>query len=298
MPRFSCWLRPALVAVAVLAGGAASAQPMWRPAPEGGSVSLDVLKAFAGRDVVTDERGVVIGDVGPTALNTAHVVSARFPVGFAVTVVADFPTAYFTYDASTSNPGGGAVVGDPQSEFGIGNPYLGAELAARPALTVEAGVRLPLSSHEFSPARFTGIQTSFEAVEMFQDGTFSARLGVRYEPAVSHAIRLRLLAAPVLRTFDSFEQDGPVVQERRATNVEVQYGAQVVGLLDRVELAGGVVGRLDTAGDINHSPVSLTLGASAQGLPVRPGLLIRVPIHDNLFDTDAVVGFSLDVPLR
>ena len=295
MSRLSRFARPALAAAAVLAGGAVSAQPMWRTTPTGPSVSFDVLRSFEGRSVVTDEFGREVGDAGPTALNTAQVLSARVPVGSRFVLVADLPTAYFDYGVSEGTP-------DPvfESEFALGNPYLGVEVAALRALTVEAGVRVPVASSGdgFSQGRFTGLQASFETLEMYQDGTFSARLGVRYEPTVTESVRFRFLAAPVVRSFDGFVEEDFMIREARQTSLDVQYGAQIIGQIDRVELLGGVVGRVATADNEPFDPASLTFGASARGLPVRPGLLVRVPVHDDLLGTDAVVGLSLDVPLR
>ena len=258
-------------------------------------MSFDVLRSFEGRSVVTDEFGREVGDVGPTALNTAQVLSTRVPVGSRLVLVADLPTAYFDYGVSDETLAPGF-----ESEFALGNPYLGVEVAPLRALTVEAGVRLPVASSDggFSQARLTGLQASFETLEMYQDGAFSARLGVRFEPAVTESVRLRLLAAPVVRTYDGFVEEDFMIREARRTDLDIQYGTQIVGLIGPAEVVGGVVGRLDTADNVDFSPASLTFGASARGLPVRPGLLARVPVHDDFLGTDAVVGLSLDVPLR
>ena len=89
-----------------------------------------------------------------------------------------------------------------------------------------------------------------------------------------------------------------MIREAHQTDLDVQYGAQIVGLIGPAEIVGGVVGRLNAVGNTDFSPASVVFGASARTLPVHPGLLVRIPVYDNLFGTDAVVGLSLDVPLR
>lgn len=289
-------MRPLLSLLVLLAAAAsASAQPMWRPLPGGASVSVDVFRpVLVQRQIATDDQGNIIGDGGPGPLHSAQILSARVPVGGAFSIIADLPTAYFSY-TFTGVPGV-----DGLTEFGIGNPYLGVEARGAADVTVEAGVRLPLSAREdgYSRAEFTGIQSLFETVEAYQAKTFSAALGARFEPALSPAVRLRLRALPTVRTFPSFEQVGERVEEVRARVFDLQYGAQVVGLVGPVELAGGVTGRVDGPGGGDYNPTLLTFGVSAAGLPVRPGVLVRIPVRDYVFDTGAIVGFSLDVPIR
>ena len=142
MPRFSLLARPAFLAAAVLAGGVASAQTTWRTVPEGASVSFDVLRSFEGRSVVTDEFGREVGDVGPTALNTAQVLSTRVPVGSRSVLVADLPFSYARF-ANPDVPALETRGGSRGASIAVGNLYLGAR--GRPDPCTNVTVRVPAS---------------------------------------------------------------------------------------------------------------------------------------------------------
>lgn len=287
-------LLPVLLAVSI---ASASAQPMWRPGLDGPSVSVDVLKPFEDRQIATDDQGNVIAEFGPALLHSAQIVSARISVNPIWAVVADLPMAYSRYNMPEgfSNP---EVF---EGEFGIGNPYVGVEAAALADLVVEAGVRLPLSARGANGfgvgASFTGATSLRETVEAYLEETSSAVLGARFEPALLPGLRLRLRAVSSVLRYPTFLQVGERVQEVRETDLALHYGVQAIGLVGPAELVGGVVGRTDGA-DRLFDPIALTLGASVNGLPVRPGLRVRLPLRGYSFGPDAVVGLSLDVPLR
>lgn len=294
-------MRPFVSLLALLAVAAsASAQPTWRPALDGPAVSLDVLKLLGQRElVVTDDQGNVVGEGGPGLLETAQILSARIPIGPTFAVVADLPMAYASYSVSD-----GLDAELEHSEFGIGNPYLGAEAALRDDATVEAGVRLPLGSEAVNgpgqTARYTGSVALFEAPETYWSNTLTATLGGRYEPALSPRLRLRLRAVPGA-TWYSYALRGPRGEgdEVRVEDsyLQLQYGAQLVGLAGPAELVGGVVGQAHTSGGFDNPPVALGVGASTRTLPVRLGASARVPVLGGAVG-DLVVGLSLDVPFR
>ncbi len=307
-------MRP--LALLLLAATAASAQPMWRTALGGASVSLDVLKPFDQTQVATDERGVEIGTFRPSPFQSAQVLSARIPVAPRLALVADLPTAYVNYGPPSeavqrAYPG---VDLDAPADFVVGNPYLGLEAQVRPDVAVEAGVRLPVSPRgEFgagSDAAFAGFTALFEVPEAFLERTTSASVGVRYEPTLARSVRLRLRAVPTVLAYSSFRgvvSGGELLdrEEVRETVWALRYGAHVVGSVGLAELSAGVVGRVDDVEPFarttyvgTYEPTILTLGATVAGLPVRPGLTARVPLRGEPFGTDVVVGLSLDVPIR
>ena len=308
-------MRSLLFALSLFATATASAQPMWRPALDGPSVSLDVLKPFGQALVATDETGEQIGEVGTSPFHSAQVLSARVPLGPRLAVVADLPTAYAKYEPDDAvrraYPNS-----DGPGEFIVGNPYLGVEMALRPEIAVGVGVRLPLSPPgEFgagSDAAFVGRTALLEVPEAFLERTFSASAVVRYEPALARSVRLRLQAVPTVLVYSSFRgvvSGGELLgrEDVRETVFALRYGAHVVGGVGPAELSAGIVGRVDdvepfTVGSTtfvgSYEPTVLTLGAAVGGLPVRPGLTARVPVRGDPFGTDLVVGLSLDVPLR
>jgi hypothetical protein len=278
---------------------AATAQPAWRSLPAGPSVSLDVLKAVGGQEfMVTDEEGNELGTVGPDLLHSAQILSARVPFGGRFALVADIPFAYYSY----SFPAEASGFPQSESDFGVGNPYVGAEALVADGLTVAAGVRLPVARGGDGAALFlSGLVADVEQPEAFYSDMVSGALGVRYERALSPGLSVRLQATPTVRysTYNS-----PVIPDEEETGqdrtaVAVAYGAQLAALAGPVRLSGGFVGRqhLRDPAFFYLDPMALALGATAEGLPVQPGLLVRVPLR-GYPDVNAVVGLSLTVPVR
>lgn len=125
---------------------------------------------------------------------------------------------------------------------------------------------------------------------------------------MTRAVRLRLRAVPTVLVYSSARglvtaEGGIEEQDVRETVLAFHYSAQVVGEVGPAEVSGGIVGRADDVTPFetvvgSYEPVTLSLGATVGGLPVRPGVTVRVPLLNGPFATDAVVGLSLDVPIR
>ena len=300
--RFSFLL--ALLAGAVPSGVAASAsaQPMWRPALDGPSVSLDVLTGL-GDDYDSefyDDQGQIVGTETVSVTSMAFVVGARVPVGPWV-FVADLPFSY----AGVSAPAVGRLPGGSEDDLTVGNPYLGAETAVRPGLAVGGGVRLPLFHYEEDGAvaagRFGevgGLTADPERFQAYQPGVLTLSAEARYTARVGPA-RLRVRLAPsYLAEVSDIRIDGDPDRNGLALGYSVLADIGVRS----ATVSGGVFGQpvvgewfsLFSIGATAAAGVSVPIG------PVRPGLAVRVPLDSNdlFYKTDATVGLSLDVPIR
>jgi hypothetical protein len=192
---------------------------------------------------------------------------------------------------------------------GVGNPYLGAEYAVSPGVVVEGGVRLPLASRDDGAVAFftsdgVGYLADVERPEAFLPDVASATVGVTAQRSVAPGVDVRVELAPTLmydtRGSVDLTSDGVDDPFRPGPALWARYGAQVVLGVGPALLHGGLAGRQGIASDpyytLSHT-ASAVLGVVAAGLPVRPGVLVRVPVLGE-FRPDPVVGLSLTVPLR
>ena len=291
-------MRPLLLALLVLSAASPMAQTTFRPVPEGPSVSIDALVALGDdtESLWTDQNGVSLGSSTLETTTSALLLAGRFPIG-RVTIVAELPFAYVSYNQSLGD------VAPPidASDTALGNPYLG--LAVQSGLVeIEGGVRLPLASQETPPldafsadaviAAFTLDPERFEAyaVDVFT-ATLAARTRVELVPGVR--AEFRLAPALVVET-----QDAPA---DNASILALGYGLQLAADAGPLAVHGGVIGRRFFSADrysLFDVDATVVLGARFVRAPVQPGVLVRVPVSDDYFGTDAVVGLSLDVPLR
>ena len=73
------------------------------------------------------------------------------------------------------------------------------------------------------------------------------------------------------------------------------------GRLGPVTATAGLIGRVDPRTGalrfIDEVRAAALLGLAVEGLPVRPGALVRIPV-EGFKVADFVAGLSLDVPLR
>ena len=301
-----------LASLVLLAVGAASAQTLGRPPAAGPVVSFDALLAVGDDMPVTalNDQGelIEVATVGITA--TTFVLSGWMPVGGRWTAVAELPLAYYRRDIPSR--GGGIATdaavtngGDVASDLALGNPYLGAELRLRPDVAVEAGVRLPLASTlEFDPratevqvdGAWGGTTANQEQFEAYLGRTASLAAAVRYTPQLTPALGLRLRLAPTVVMSTDRERDG-------RTDVGLGYGLHADARRGPLAASVGATGRQFVRGTSDgygffDADLALSLAASVDVGGVRPGLMARVPLADEILSGAATLGFSLDVLIR
>lgn len=165
---------------------------------------------------------------------------------------------------------------------------------------VEGGVRVPLASTlEFDPTattvrldgEFGGVTANVEQFEAYLSRTAALMAAVRYTPQLTPALGLRLRLAPA------------VVTSRREEQTYVGVGYGVHADLRRGPLAAsvGATGhQFASVGgySIFDADLAVALAASLDVGGVRPGLVARIPLTNELFSGAATVGLSLDVPVR
>ena len=295
-------MRPLLLvlALAPLAVAAVSAQPAYRPPAEDASVSLDVLTGV-GDDldgVVTDDQGAFVGASRIRVLSTVALLSARVPVGGRWTVVGEVPFAYVRARGSATLDPSSRVPAFESSDAQLGNPYLGAEVWTGAGLTLGAGVRLPLAQFDETPepvgAVYAGLTADTERSEAHLAETLAFSAVGRYVRDLTPGLGLRLGLVPVYLVDTSGARGG--------SDVALGYQAHLNAAFGRAVVSAGAVGRrflTDNTYAFVGSDVAVSLGAAVEVGGVRPGLQARVPLVGNDYlGVDAVVGLSLDVPLR
>lgn len=290
----------AAVAVAILP---AYAQPAERWPLSETSVSIDALFSTSDGEVTDlSPEGFVLGRYPITFSATAVHLAGRLRVSPRTAAVASVPVLMFRITSDASNA---VLLGvDEAPSFGLGNPYLGILHDVTASFAVEAGVWLPLSTDDDYTASSVGAYTDPEHFEAYLGQTMSARPVVRGQ-SKSGPLRIRVHAAPIL----SYAVDGrpsPILDQyaRPRSNLAAIMGADLNWTAGRLTLAGGAVGRYDPEGgaltfrdDVDDLRGSVHASVLVNGLPVRPGIQIRVPSLGPT-PSDLTLGLSLDVPLR
>ena len=300
-------MRIALILLALAASASSMAQTSWRAMPDGPSVSLDVLGSI-GDDIHDSGPSLPSGEiidytVGITA--AAMRLSGQVPIGKRWTVRGELPFAFIRY----TSQGPPSYINEYNgSDLAMGSPYLGAEVELASALTLEAGLRwtaprLGLTSYElrtYDPgssrssaswrpdARIAGQMTDPERYGAYWGADCGGVTGaVRFEPSISPNVGARFRLAP------------SVVCGYHAL---VGYSAQVVTHLKPADLSVGITGQRfvsDTVRGPEYNVLpSLVVNAGRSIGAVRPGLTVHLPLSNTYLSADAIVGFSLDVPLR
>ena len=296
-------MRTLLFVTALLAASAATAQPLWRSLPPGG-LTADVLKTVPGQSAtLMDANGNALGEANSTIGHTALILSTRLPVMPGMSFVAEAPFAFSSYDETTLSAGGVDVGNGTTSQIGLGNPYLGIAAGAKNGLSLEVGGRIPVFTvyGEGEAGRGGLSETTWaaanpEQVEAFMPSTYTLAARVQYEREVTEGLGIRADLAPAyLASTQAYAADG-----QKPSAVIARYGFQVTGEAGPFELAGGAIGREPLANDGSFVAEGSTAGivsAVYDGVQFRPGVTVRVPVRGYAAG-NAVVGLSLDVPLR
>lgn len=275
-----------------LLAAAASAQPDWR-AP-GPGVSLDVAKYMeTDGGPITGAQGDDLGRASIGTFESLQFLSARVPVG-GVTVVAELPLAYADTDYARFL---GAELESDFEGFGVGNPYLGAEIR-RGAFRIGLGARAPLAARR---TNYVGYLSDAERPETTIVEHASATLSVDAARPVFRDIRVRFRIAPTVLVYtgDPIQITvGPDPEfDKPDPWLAVTYAAMVEGEVGRVSLSGGLTGYEETRYERGFGFVSARGGLTVDAGRVRPGVSFRTAIGEN-GPPEPILGLSLDVPLR
>jgi hypothetical protein len=263
----------ALAAAAVLFAAPVAAQSYLMPsAPERGvgiEVSHPDFKEF---------------DV--TAPTSVWFVSGQLPLTSRVRAIVDVPFAYAELKGAEGL--GSSTV--------LGNPFIGAQFAATPSLSVDFGMRAPLTTaDDESFADVIGFLSDIQRAEAFMEDVVPVIGGVSYqwEAAPGLVVRGRGGVTSLFYTGDDDEEE---------TETFVDYGAFGTYTHGIARFGAGVSGRWhaseDEGGFSERSIHQLGLTADAKVARVRPGISLRVPLDQDYRDVLGwAVGLYLQVPL-
>lgn len=203
---------------------------------------------------------------------------ANIVLGRKTTLQVDLPVSHF------SNGGG-------ESNFGVGNPYIGIQFGAPNASTkFDLGVRLPLQS-EFELAHTTGFITENYTFGAFIPDATTLVSNIHYRYNKNDGFGLRVGGGPEL----------VAVKDGGAELVLKSY-AQLLYNINNTRFGGGFSGRwIATAEGADFSDVSnFNLGffGSRDLGPVSSGVYVEVPLSDNISSSvNYIIGLNLSFEL-
>ena len=275
------WRFPAVAALAALAAAsawpaAAAAQSPWVERPAEPAITLEAIKA-------RPDGG------GLTFPSSAWFLSGSVPVAEAATFVVELPLAYGALD--------GGRFGGGESDFSIGDPYLGAILGAPGSdLTGELGVRVPLASEDNLGSAVGILSDPVDRMEAFLPKvvSFSGTLNYGHTTPEGFAVGLRLGPRVWLRTESDFQDTAELF---------AVYGLQAGYRGERGRLMVGLDGRaIITESDLSlgeRTLHELAVGGALRLGRVEPGLVVRLPLDQDLSELiDYGVELQMTMPLR
>jgi hypothetical protein len=264
-----------LAATALIAGPAAAQSSLVAPAPEQG-IWLEASRPH-------------FKDLEVTIPTSIWFLGGRMVLNEQFRLIADVPLAHAGFD-------GAGALGSETSTV-IGNPYLGVEYVAIPRVSLELGLRAPLTTaDETSMADAIGFLAEPQRGEAFIQDAVPISAAVTLDQPVADAASLRARVG-----FTSAFYTGDDDEETTSTFTDYGvFGNYAVGI---ARFGAGISGRWHTSADegsfTDNSIHQLALTADAKVGRVRPGVSLRVPLdetHRNVMDYS--VGLYLQVPLR
>jgi hypothetical protein len=246
-------------------------QSFWLPDTSynaGHGMCLEILKPFF------DDNDDI------SFLTSTQNLSGRYQVSHKIFLVAELPFAHFNSDFS-------------DSEFSIGNPYLGfvRHKAGQPYF-LEVGIRAPLASDEKFNALFVGLFTDYDKAEAYVPDLLTVSIKGTYVKKYNSNFMLRLSGGPTIwqATKDNTIEDD--------TEALLDYSGHVGYDGSKVRIMGGITGRLVvTESDIDIQERTIHhfgLFGRYKSKNVQPGLLLKIPIDEDLND---IFNFSIGVNL-
>ena len=221
--------------------------------------------------------------------------SGQHPVTDRLTARVDLPLAFADFKGDAESVGSSTV---------FGNPYVGVAFDARPALSLELGTRLPLTTaDEESFADVVAFLADVQRGEAFVED-FVPVIGAaayRMEPAPGWSVESRGRVSNLFYTGDDDDQDNVTFLDYGI------FGSYSMALNSRraqsARFGAGIMGRWDVSEDegsfSENSLHQLGLTADLGMGRVRPGLSVRVPVDKDYRDVlKTSVGIYLQVPLR
>lgn len=265
-------LAPALAAACGIMGFTSNlaAQPLWPDQTIDREITVEFLKPeFEGEDD-TD------------FLTSAIFVSGRFPLN--PTIEGEVEVPFSRYGISNDRV--------DRSESAIGNPYIGIR-GRLPKVMYRVGVRLPFASSDDATALTSGRLADNDRFDAFLADELGLSGSVTGPTRLADKVFLDIGGGPLLLV--STEDDGGDDAEAYARYFLL---GRYVG--DQFLIKSGFTGQIWlTESDLDFGERSVHqfgLSGALNTGTVRPGLLVRIPLDEDLRDNiDYVVGVNLTV---
>jgi len=250
------------------------------------------------------EKGVALEAAHPdfkifdvSAASSIWYLSGRLPVTERLRVFADVPFAHAKPKAV--NVGGmqdATTVFEAKASSVIGNPLLGIEYVATPAVRLELSARAPLTTAD--DESFADVMAAFsdpQRLEAFVENVVPVSGMVTVERSLVPGLDFRAKGG-VTSVFFTGDESG------ETTNF-VDYGVFGSYTAGIARLGSGVSGRWNASADqgsfSDRSLHQLGVTADVRLGGVRPGVSVRIPLDkDHREVVSSTVGMYLQVPLR
>jgi hypothetical protein len=220
--------------------------------------------------------------------------SGQLPLMDRLRARVDIPLAFADFKGDDEGIGSSTV---------LGNPYVGLAFDPVPALTLELGTRLPLTTaDEESFADVVAFLADVQRGEAFVEDfvPVMASAAYRLSPAPGWTVEGRGGVSSLFYTGD-FDEDNVTFVDYGV------FGSYSMGLNSQVaqdmRFGAGILGRWDASEDdgsfsensLHQAGFTVDLGMRR----VRPGLSLRIPLDKDYRDVlKSSVGLYLQVPLR
>lgn len=214
-----------LLALVSVVATSSRAQRVWLAPNADRNVSIDIDKGFYAPDPYSsfDFASFTITAQGRFPVNARTAVTLALPfshVGVTTVPEYEFPAMSF-------------------SQTGIGNPWIGVEIAAAPAVLIEAGFRPGIAGEENEEALALGVNNDFDRYEAWLPSTSSGRVVAHIGRIPDHG---PFVTAILGATF--------MIEGASAggeTELDGNYGVRA-GFI-----GGGILGSVNVTGRINIS---------------------------------------------
>ena len=239
-------------------------QSVWVEEPDGNSeIGIDFrIPSFDGFDV----EGITF----------ANYLYSNVVISNNIMLQLDLPISHY------SNGGG-------ESNFGIGNPYVGFQFRSADASTrFDVGVRLPLQN-DLEQAHTTGFVTENYSIGAYFPEATTLVLNIHYRYNNSSGLGFRLGGGPELIAVNEGD-----------TEVFLKSYAQLLYKIDNTTFGGGVNSRWYATADggtfSDLTNYNLGISGSREWDTFTTGAYIEVPLSDNISSSlNYIVGLNLSI---
>ena len=259
---------PLFVVALLYSTGPLHAQPVWIAAEQDHALSFEWQKPF------------LANSEGTEFFHSVFFLGYRVRTSESLTFMVDLPFSNFSMEST--------------GQFLLGNPYVGLAIGNDDALfSGDVGVRLPIADKEKANASAFGMAGDIDRLEAFATEAVPAMGLLRFHtgiPATDFGVRMHVGPSVLVYMNDRGDE---VMDVYMKYGLLIQYEQEY--LLAQLGYSGiyTVRHQFDSEEDKVSSQIGLTVNGDV-GLGFWPGLLLRIPLDNNLGKgVDAILGVNL-----